>query len=268
MNIFTFWEPKDKMPAYIKLSMQTWEKFLPEYDINVIDYSNLNEYLGENYFDEILFKDFSLPMQADAVRCALLHKFGGLWLDADTIITSPRSNDFIGVKSDLVMIGQHLAFIKANKNSKIIRFWNKKIKDKLLFYKKQKYNKDSFLLMIDRILHRKWYKNIDPYSWDYLGNSILNKYLHKASHKEFFSIDKYKANALPELLNCDSNNTNLIENYQKFYFYNDYSTDVLNNTKGIILLHNSWTPEEYLNMNEQEFLQQNNTISNILKKIL
>ena len=62
MNIFTFWEPKDKMPAYIKLSMQTWEKFLPEYDINVIDYSNLNEYLGENYFDEILFKDFSLPV--------------------------------------------------------------------------------------------------------------------------------------------------------------------------------------------------------------
>ncbi len=267
MNIFTFWEPENKMPTYIKLCLQTWKKFLPEYCINIVNYSNLNKYLGGSYFDKILFKDFSLPIQADAIRCALLHKFGGLWLDADTIITSPGIKNFINVQSDLVMIGSHLAFIKAIKNSKIINIWNKEIRYKLLFFKKQKYNQDSFLLIIDRIFHKKFYKNIDINNWDYLGNSILFRYLYKANPKEFISINEFETNALPEVLNCNPKYTNLAENYKKFYFYNDYSTEVLNNTKGIILLHNSWTPEEYLKMDEQEFLQQNNTISNILKKI-
>lgn len=40
-------------------------------------------------------------------------------------------------------------------------------------------------------------------------------------------------NALPELNN--KNNDNLVENYQNFYFENDYSQDVIKNTKGIIL---------------------------------
>ena len=30
----------------------------------------------------------SLPIQADAIRVALLKKYGGIWMDADTIITS------------------------------------------------------------------------------------------------------------------------------------------------------------------------------------
>ena len=49
-KIFTFWEPKEKIPAYIKLCMQTWEKFLPEYEVIVVDYSNIYEYLGKNFF--------------------------------------------------------------------------------------------------------------------------------------------------------------------------------------------------------------------------
>ena len=63
-------------------------------------------------------------------------------------------------------------------------------------------------------------------------------------------------------------NDNLVENYQNFYFENDYSQDVIKNTKGIILLHNSWTPQPFLQMNKEEFLNRNNTLSNVLKKVL
>lgn len=259
-RLFTFWEPKEKMPAYIRLCMQTWKKFLPECEVVLLDYSNLEEWLGIDVYDEILFKDFSLPKQADAIRCALLKKYGGLWLDADTILTSPQVKDYLMIDSELVMISKHLAFIKANNNSKIIADWYNQIQYNLKFYKDVKYQNNA----VQKILHPRRYRRVE--NWDYLGNYILHKMLKTKNKKKFFSIDRMEINALPELNN--KNNDNLVENYQNFYFENDYSQDVIKNTKGIILLHNSWTPQPFLQMNKEEFLNRNNTLSNVLKKVL
>ena len=259
-RLFTFWEPKEKMPAYIRLCMQTWKKFLPECEVVLLDYSNLEEWLGIDVYDEILFKDFSLPKQADAIRCALLKKYGGLWLDADTILTSPQVKDYLMIDTELVMISKHLAFIKANNNSKIIADWYNQIQYNLKFYKDVKYQNNA----VQKILHPRRYRRVE--NWDYLGNYILHKMLKTKNKKKFFSIDRMEINALPELNN--KNNDNLVENYQNFYFENDYSQDVIKNTKGIILLHNSWTPQQFLQMNEEEFLSRNNTLSNVLKTVL
>lgn len=259
-RLFTFWEPKEKMPAYIRLCMQTWKKFLPESEVVLLDYSNLEEWLGKDVYDEILFRDFSLPKQADAIRCALLKKYGGLWLDADTILTSPQVKDYLMIDSELVMISKHLAFIKANNNSKIIADWYNQIQYNLKFYKDVKYQNNA----VQKILHPRRYRRVE--NWDYLGNYILHKMLKTKNKKKFFSIDRMEINALPELNN--KKNDNLVENYQNFYFENDYSQDVIKNTKGIILLHNSWTPQQFLEMNEEEFLSRNNTLSNVLKTVL
>lgn len=248
------------MPAYIRLCMQTWKKFLPECEVVLLDYSNLEEWLGNNVYDEILFRDFSLPKQADAIRCALLKKYGGLWLDADTILTSPQVKDYLMIDSELVMISKHLAFIKVNNNSKIIADWYNQIQYNLKFYKDVKYQNNA----VQKILHPRRYRRVE--NWDYLGNYILHKMLKTKNKKKFFSIDRMEINALPELNN--KKNDNLVENYQNFYFENDYSQDVIKNTKGIILLHNSWTPQQFLEMNEEEFLCRNNTLSNVLKKVL
>ena len=258
-RLFTFWEPKEKMPAYIRLCMQTWKKFLPECEVVLLDYSNLEEWLGKDVYDEILFRDFSLPKQADAIRCALLKKYGGLWLDADTILTSPQVKDYLMIDSELVMISKHLAFIKANNNSKIIADWYNQIQYNLKFYKDVKYQNNA----VQKILHPRRYRRVE--NWDYLGNYILHKMLKTKNKKKFFSIDRMEINALPELNN--KKNDNLVENYQNFYFENDYSQDVIKNTKGI-LLHNSWTPQQFLEMNEEEFLSRNNTLSNVLKTVL
>ena len=104
-------------------------------------------------------------------------------------------------------------------------------------------------------------------NWDFMGNGILNRILKKAKKhpQDFLSVDKKNNNIFPELTEYG---TISAETYRKFYFENDFSKKVLENTHGIILLHNSWTPREYLKMTEKEFLSQNNTISNLLKKIL
>ena len=33
---FNFWEPRQKIPGYIQLCLNTWKKFLPEYEIIIL----------------------------------------------------------------------------------------------------------------------------------------------------------------------------------------------------------------------------------------
>lgn len=70
-KIFTFWEPMDTIPAYLELCIDTWKKYLPNYEIVILNYCNLFDWIEKDTFDEILYKDFSLPKQADAIRCAI-----------------------------------------------------------------------------------------------------------------------------------------------------------------------------------------------------
>lgn len=59
-----------------------------------------------------------------------------------------------------------------------------------------------------------------------------------------------------------------IMDYKEFYFLNDYSDFALENEKGLLMLHNSWTPYDYKNLNIEDFLIYKNTLSNIFLNIL
>lgn len=249
-HIFTFWEPQTNIPEYLKLCMQTWEKFLPEYKIIVLDYKNIDKWLEKDFFDKTLYKYYSLPQQADAIRCALLEKYGGIWLDTDTIITSKKIKDLLDIDSDFILFGDHIGFIKAKKHTYILQQWLKGIKRNLTIYK--------YFRFLKKILKLK--------EWDYLGNKILAPLLMTEDKNTYYEIDKYKNNIFPELkIFCDIPH---YDAYQKFYFESDYSQYVTDNTGGIILLHNSWTPPQYKNLSKQEILNTNNTISKLLKNIL
>lgn len=258
-NIFTFWEPKTNMPDYIKLCIKTWQKFLPEYKIHIIDYDNIDYYLGKNFFDKILYKHFSLPKQADAIRCALLEKYGGIWLDADTIITNKKVKDFFKIDSDFICIGEHIAFIIAKKNSYVLRQWLFNIKLKLLIYKM--FIKIPFLKKIFKDI----LKNLE--NWDVLGNSILNTYF-RSKNKNIYSIDRQKIKCMPELIYYPNyKEIGHYSAYNKFYFDSCEEEFNINETT-LLLLHNSWTPKSYKDKSIDEILQCNNTISKILKEIL
>ncbi len=265
-RIFTFWEPSQNMPHYIKLCIETWRKFLPEYEIIIVDYSTLDRWLGMGFFDEILYSDFSLPMQTDAIRCALLHRYSGLWLDSDTIITSNDIRKILEIQAQIVMIDSHLAFIKANiegGGDYILKSWLRDIKIALEIHKLKitKFHKTLW-----RLANRKKHRIAKRLGqWDYIGNSLLSRYLK--TKNGYVKINRDEINALPENEYL-KDSQDIIRNYQHFYFENDFSLEVMKETKGIILLHNSWTPQKFLTMSEKEFLEQDNTLANILKIIL
>ena len=55
--IFTFWEPKDKIPGFLKLCIKTWKRFLSNYKIIILDYKLSEYYLGKELFSEIICKN-------------------------------------------------------------------------------------------------------------------------------------------------------------------------------------------------------------------
>ena len=262
--IFTFWEPKSKMPAYIKLCMQTWNKFLPEYEIVLLDYTNLSDWLGHDFYDEYLYKNFSLAIQADAIRAAVLHRYGGIWFDADTIITSEKIKDIINQKSEVVMFRTniiHIGFIVAKKGSKILKKWVNGIKKNIFIHKIYK----SFSSQLKYIINFRKISKFD--NWDYLGNYIVEDLKEKFNQKDFLLLDCHNYMSLPEVKYYD--NSMLVNDmYTNFYFKNDFSDYIQKNEHGIILLHNSWTPKEFKDMSEEEFINQNCTLSKILNRVL
>ncbi len=258
--VFTFWEPKEKIPAYIKLCMETWQKHLPDYKIVVLDYENLDEWLGYGYFDEYLYNNFCLAQQSDAIRVALLYKYGGIWLDADTIITSNKINDIINQKAGTTLIDYHVGFIAAKRASKFLNKWLKQIKQRILLHKLYR----CFSGILKYIYPDMLKGHMD--SIMYFSNSIINSFATDMNSKDFISLNRMKLYALPERNYYPTKNPIINEEYVDFYFNNDFSNFVFENEKGIIMLHNSWTPCEYKKMSEKEFLEQNCTLSKVLKK--
>jgi hypothetical protein len=259
-KIFTFWEPRERIPGYLTLCMRTWKKFLPDYEVVMLDYSNLDQWIGKGCYDKSLYTNFSLPKQSDAIRCAALKRWGGVWFDTDTIVTSEKIRNLLCSDAEFTLLGTHIGFIVARKNATILRYWTLRAKLNVFLYKY--YNK--YLRICKRFPRFLLTRYMER--WSFLGNSILTWPLQFAGKEIFKSIDRHAANALPEL-NLDCGNVGLEKNYTEFYFGN-YPIDTALNNGGIICLHNSWTPERYKSMNAEEFLSQNITLSNLLRQLL
>ncbi len=105
------------------------------------------------------------------------------------------------------------------------------------------------------------------HKWNYLGNGIVDKYLINVSKKEFARIDRNNIGAFPEY-NFIKNESSSINKYKKFYFSNGNAEDALKFSKGIICLHNSWTPIKYKNISKEKFLNLDILISKLFRLLI
>ncbi|EAH5109344.1 hypothetical protein D7130_08045 [Campylobacter coli] len=257
-TIWTFWEPKDKMPGYVKLCIETWKVFFSDYRVVILDYSNLHNFLPKDFYDESLYENFSLPKQADAIRAAVLYLYGGIWLDADTIITSSKIKYFFENPSNFSIFSSHIGVLKAKKGSIICFNWFQECQKRILNYRKIKESNGDL-------------RQFEAYY--YLGNGPLNPNIEtfKNNKNEVVIFNRVKNKVIMEAFwrtKDENKEGNAIVNYQEFYFLNDYSDFVLENEAGLLMLHNSWTPYSYKNLNIEDFLICKNTLSGIFLKIL
>lgn len=264
--IFTFWEPREKIPGYLKLCIKTWKKFLTGYKIVILDYKAVSEYLGENLFSLVICKNMSLAVQSDAIRVALLYKYGGIWIDTDTIILNGEFlNDIHNYEfmmfRDMKSKHHFIGFIYSSKNSTIINEWFKQIINEVKIYN-------------DILLNKTFFNKKDKFgnkynTANYLGNLIIDPIIKNITENKFLFFDYKKMNIFPERKFCKNSSVNsYTQQYRLYYFQKGDPQIIINNTKGLILLHNSWTPIKYKSMTEEEFLKQDILLSKLLTKIL
>ena len=144
-------------------------------------------------------------------------------------------------------------------NSYIINEWFKEI------IRKVKYYRDNIR---NNLFNNTEYSLKKFKSWDYLGNGIINKLIKNVSVNKFFLLDRNKMQAFPELRLFQNSSQNIKEKYKALYFEKRDPQIILDSSKSIILLHNSWTPFKYKAMSEEEFLNQDVLLSKLLSHLL
>ena len=259
MNIWTFWEPRDKMPAYLQLCMKTWEKFLPNAKINLLDYSNIENFIDVNEYDESLFSgQYRIDQIADALRALLLEKHGGIWLDVDTIILNRAAQkyftaDGMGGGQEALFFGRpkergvHLAFIKVKPHSRIMKYWIECVKDRL---------EDGAPPPSKRFFR-------------YLGNGIINPYVKATTDKFVKVLDRRPLMPELDLISNSSGTLELTDHkkaYQDFYFMQHHRLPSFR--ADMLMLHNSWAPGILKLMTYDELMHFDCTMTNVLFEVL
>lgn len=196
-------------------------------------------------FTLLTYKDIELPSKlqnfsicqiADYVRVHVLKDCGGYWLDADTIMLNDKLPKVTVLGNDETRENT-IGFLSAYKQHDMFVEW-------------AQYQDD----MVD--------SEVAPYQWSSMGNDFTDKYLKE--HKEVI---------IGEIRNCwpetymVTQNISRYDKYNKFYFEQYYKLGSLLSTN-MLMLHNSWTPQWYKNMTEDEVLNHKCTLSYILKEVL
>lgn len=134
--IWTYWDYPDKMPKTVKMCMEGWKKFNPDYEVILLTKGNYKKYvtIPEEIVSEPNFSDNPTRF-ADLVRVWTLAEHGGVWIDSSIILKEsldnwlfPRPAEFSGfyiasfTKKGLPPVIENW-FFACNKGSEFVRRW-------------------------------------------------------------------------------------------------------------------------------------------------
>lgn len=211
-----------------------WEGQMPEYirkcldtwkaDFTLLNYRNVSQYT-ELPIDAI--RNYTLPQIADIVRVHVLRDNGGYWLDADTIMLTDRLPD-ADILGDPHTRMNTIGYLHTERHSEFFTEW-------------ARYQDDAI-----RIGGTTY--------WGTFGNQFTDTYLKNHHKVKMLPIEEH----WPEVYMIDGNKERM-QKYREFYFEKNYHLADIRTTD-LLMLHNSWTPQNY-NMN------QDCTMTNFLKEI-
>lgn len=100
--LWQYWNdnlPYEDLPAIVQRCFDSVDKYATEYDVirlhndNVSKYVRLPDFIwngdGESKFPVVFFSDL--------LRLALLHTYGGVWLDATVLLTKPLTKEYLSL---------------------------------------------------------------------------------------------------------------------------------------------------------------------------
>jgi len=88
--MWSFWKSMPEAPKVLTLFLEaclaSWQVLNPEYEIRLLDEITVHEFLTPEDLPQT-FDFLTIQHKSDAIRLALLLKYGGVWLDATTLMT-------------------------------------------------------------------------------------------------------------------------------------------------------------------------------------
>ena len=137
-KIWTYWDGSDKtpVPRSVKLCMDSWAKYNPDYEIVLLTKKNFQGYvtIPDDIRTHPHFND-SAARFSDLVRLYALEEHGGIWIDASVLVKKPfddwlfpKPAEFAGYYMKSYTIDPKFPvieswFLAANKNSNFIKLW-------------------------------------------------------------------------------------------------------------------------------------------------
>lgn len=98
--IWQYWNddlPFEQLPAVVQRGFQSVDKYKGDFEVIRLNNNNVSEYLelpsyvwngsGESKFSVVFFSDL--------LRLALLHTYGGVWLDATVLLSKPINEEYM-----------------------------------------------------------------------------------------------------------------------------------------------------------------------------
>lgn len=216
------------MPEYIRLCLKTWK-----IQYIILNYDNLHNYTDIS-IDKI--KKFSLPQIADCVRVHVLRDWGGYWLDADTIMINDKLPEEM-VIGDPNTRTNTCGYLHTEPHSEMFEKWAE---------------------FQDEIINDEH----NSTHWSVLANDFSDPYLQE--HPDIQICPVWKCWPETHMINGDISRYN---KYQMFYFNNSFTINDIEQTN-MLMLHNSWTPEWYKLISKSELLNNECTLSNILRELI
>jgi len=254
-RIFTYWVslPGHDVPPYVQLCLQTWFEHIPDLELVIINHENIREWVGD-IIDMRRFRRLTLPIQSDVMSFLLLAKHGGIFMDADTIIT----RDIFEVIADF------------DPEKFIVFGYGGTLNTHMAIMMSLKPDNKFMTSAADVALKRlRGIPVSDSFNlpWSYFGNDIIHLAGEDTANRECVSvIDRTESGNILESHYFTDKST--IEQYLTFYFsQHDISLEeAIKKIKfGAISLHNSWTPDEYKKLSFEEVIDSNCMLSAILR---
>lgn len=259
--IATYWEGR-RPPDYMVLCMTSWLSYVPMSSVVLINSSNINRFLPDCVAVEHLSM-YSFAKQSDIVSAHLLREYGGAFVDVDTVFTSEHSANFTSLKPEDQRLryfgnketnGVHIGALACNSNTPAISHWADE-----LFSRVPEWSEDR--------------------SWSYVGNEIIEPFINSSKGKEFsLCFDVKEQLGTPETSLYEKlpkkprqlDGRTLYENFWFTQLEDDLAEEIITEIEslngGLVLLHNSWTPDSYSALTADEISSDRTLLSYFLRK--
>lgn len=121
-TIWTYWD-SDDLPEFIQKSINKTKEMNPDWTLNVLTPTNLEQYIPDVDIFSFKFAD-TKPRQSDFVRLHVLPKYGGVWTDA-SIVPRKSFNWIIDVQKEkgVEFIGYFRDWATTRKEYPVIESW-------------------------------------------------------------------------------------------------------------------------------------------------